>query len=81
MTMIEYVILKQIPGGQCADNWDAIYVDVSADSPEKAIEEAAKVEYRGGEGRYVAIPAEWWIAQNVTVKRIAEVDMEREELI
>lgn len=79
--MSEFVVLKQIPSGPCADSWDAIYVDVSADSPENAIDEVARTETRGGEGRYVAIPSEWWIAQNVTVKRIAEVSMEREELI
>lgn len=79
--MNNFVVLKQIPAGQCADSWDEIYVNVVAESPEQAIDEIAKDEQRGGEGRYVAIPAEWWVAQNVTVKRIAEVTMEREELI
>jgi hypothetical protein len=79
--MPDYVVLKQIPAGPCADNWDVIYVDITADSAEDAIDITAKTEYKGGEGRYVAIPNEWWVGQNVTVKRIAEVSMEREELI
>jgi hypothetical protein len=77
----DFVVLKQVPTGPCADSWDAVYVNVTANSPEDAIDEVAKLELVGGEGRYVAIPNEWWVAQNVTVKRIAEVGMEREELV
>jgi hypothetical protein len=54
----------------------------SASSSEKdAIEITAKDENKGGAGRYVAIPNEWWIAQNVTVKKIAEVNMEPQEMV
>lgn len=79
--MQDFVILKQISMGEWADRWDALFVDISAPSPESAIDQAAKDEYKGGEGRYVAIPADLWVAQKVTVKKIAEVNMEREELI
>jgi hypothetical protein len=76
--MPDYAVLKQNPRD---DSWDTTYVDVTADSPEAAIEVVAKDEHRGGEGRYVAIPNEWWKAQDVTVKRIAEVSMEPQELV
>ncbi len=76
--MTDFVVLKQNPQ---TDDWDETYVDVTADSPEAAVEIVAKDENRGGEGRYIAIPNEWWVAQNVTVKRIAEVNMERQEMV
>jgi len=79
--MKEFVVLKQIPSGPCADSWDMTYVDVAANSAEEAIEDVAKDAVKGGEGRYIAIPNEWWVAQDVTVKRIAEVNMERQEMV
>lgn len=79
--MPDYVVLKQIPEGQCADSFDTTYVDVTAETPEEAIEEVSKDEHKGGAGRYIAIPNEYWVAQNVTVKRIAEVNMERQEMV
>lgn len=79
--MFYYVVLKQIPEGHCADLFDAIYVDVHAESAEAAIEEVAKDENKGGEGRYIAIPNEYWVAQNVKIKRIAEVTMERQDMV
>jgi hypothetical protein len=79
--MADFVVLKQIPSGPCADSWDTTYVDVTADTPEAAIESVAVDEHKGGEGRYIAIPNEWWVAQNVAVKRIAEVTLDREEMV
>ena len=79
--MPDYVVLKQIPEGPCADCFETTYVDVTAESPKAAIEEVAKDGIKGGEGRYLAIPNEYWVAQNVTVKRIAEVNMERQDMI
>lgn len=79
--MPDYVVLKQIPEGHWADCFDVTYVDVTAETPEAAIEEVSKDEHKGGEGRYIAIPNEYWVAQNVKVRRIAEVDMERQEMV
>lgn len=79
--MIEWVVLRQVEAGEWADMWDTTYVNVEAETPEVAIEAVATSEHKGGAGRYVAIPNEWWVAQNVTVKRIAEVSMERQELV
>lgn len=79
--MTEYVVLRQFQQGALADCFETTYVDVTADSPEAAIEQVAKDENKGGEGRYIAIPNEHWVAQNVTVKRIAEVNMERQEMV
>ena len=79
--MTRYVVLKQIEEGQCADYLYTTFVDVAAESPERAIEYVSKDEYKGGAGRYIAIPNEYWVAQNVKVKRIAEVMMERQEMV
>ena len=81
--MPDYVVLKQITDGSWADYWEAVYVDVTAETPEEAISITAKdnSKAKGGEGRYIAIPNEYWVAQNVNVKRIAEVTMERQEMI
>jgi hypothetical protein len=76
----EFVVLKQ---NFRDDSWDSTYVDVTAESAEEAIEVVAKEGDRrkGGGGRYVAIPNEWWIAQDVVVERIAEVHMTPVELV
>lgn len=79
--MPDYVVLKQIPEGTWADCFDALYVDVTAETPEEAIQEVATDGAKGGEGRYIAIPNEHWVAQNVKVKRIAEVEMERQDMV
>ena len=77
----DYVVLKQISEGPCADCFETTYVDVTAETPKAAIEEVAKDEHKGGAGRYIAIPNTWWVAQDVTVKRIAEVNMEEQEMV
>jgi hypothetical protein len=77
----DFVVLRQIPDGQWADMFEVLYVDVTGESAEDAIRKAATDENKGGAGRYIAIPNSWWIAQNVTVKKIAEVNMETQELI
>jgi hypothetical protein len=79
--MPDFVVLRQIPDGGWADCFDVLYVDVTAETAVDAIREAATSEIKGGPGRYIAIPNEWWVAQNVTVKRIAEVEMETQEMI
>jgi len=79
--MPDFVVLRQIPEGSWADMFEVVYVDVSGETAVDAIREAATSEHKGGPGRYIAIPNEWWIAQNVTVKRIAEVEMETQEMI
>jgi hypothetical protein len=79
--MPDFVVLRQIQGGAWADCFDVLYVDVTAETAEDAIREAATSEDRGGAGRYIAIPNEWWTAQNVTVKKVAEVNMEPQEMI
>lgn len=79
--MINFVVLKQIPDNEWADCFVTTYVDVTAESAKDAIEQIAKDEHKGGEGRYIAIPNEWWIAQDVTVKKIAEVNMEEQEMV
>jgi hypothetical protein len=79
--MPEFVVLRQIPEGHWADMFEVIYVNVKGETAEDAIRETATSENKGGEGRYIAIPNEWWIAQNVTVKKIAKVNMEPEEMV
>jgi hypothetical protein len=79
--MPDYVVLRHIPEGQWADCYEVTYVDQTAKSAEEAIEEVAKDGVKGGEGRYIAIPNEYWVAQNVVVKRIAEVNMEQVDLV
>jgi hypothetical protein len=69
--MPDYAVLKQ----NSQDSWDELSAAVTADTPEGAIEMIAKDEGGGGEGRYVAIPNEWWTAQEVTIRRIASVNM------
>ena len=79
--MPDYVVLRQFLSGPCADCFTTTYVDVTAESEEAAIEQVAKDGSKGGEGRYIAIPNEYWVAYNVTVKRIAEVDMEQLKMV
>jgi hypothetical protein len=79
--MPDFVVLRQIPEGSWADCFDVLYVDVTAETAEEAIRTTARDDIKGGAGRYIAIPNEWWIAQNVTVKKIAEVNMEPQEMI
>jgi hypothetical protein len=79
--MPDFVVLRQIENGPWADSFEVLYVDVTGETAEDAIREAATDENKGGEGRYIAIPNEWWIAQNVTVKKIAEVNMEPQEMV
>jgi hypothetical protein len=75
--MSDYVVIRQNPN----DDWMVLFVDVTADTPEAAIEFTALNEQKGGEGRYIAIPNEWWTAQNVTIKRIAEVNLEKQGMV
>ena len=77
--MPDYVVMKLLQSDP--ELWRPIFVDVSAGSPEAAIEEVAKDGERGGEGVYVAVPNELWVGRDVRVKRIAEVEMERVELV
>ena len=79
--MPDFVVLRQIQEGPWSDTFEVLYVDVSGETAVDAIREAATSEIKGGPGRYIAIPNEWWIAQNVKVKRIAEVEMETQEMI
>jgi hypothetical protein len=79
--MPDFVVLRQIEEGPWADTFEVIYVDVTGETAEDAIREVAIDEKKGRAGRYIAIPNEWWTAQNVTVKKIAEVNMEPEEMI
>lgn len=79
--MPDFVVLRHIPEGQWADCYETTYIDVTARSPEEAIEDVAKDGIKGGEGSYIAIPNEYWVEQKVKVKRTAEVEMERQELI
>lgn len=79
--MPDYVVLKQIPEGPCADCFDTTFMNVTAETPEAAIEEVSKDGEIGGAGRYVAIPKASWVIQNVKVKKIAEVTMERQEMV
>jgi hypothetical protein len=79
--MPDFVVLRQIEEGSWADCFEELYVDVTGETAEDAIREVATDEKKGGAGRYIAIPNEWWIAQNVTVKKIAEVNMEPQEMV
>jgi hypothetical protein len=79
--MPDFVVLRQIPEGPWADTFEVLYVDVTGDTAEDAIRETATDERKGGAGRYIAVPNEWWIAQNVTVKKIAEVNMDPQEMV
>ena len=74
--MSKWVVLRQ---NESVDLWDPVYVDVEAETCIDAIEIAVKTSNR--EGRYVAVPASYWVAQDVTVAVIAEVDMSQRELI
>jgi hypothetical protein len=79
--MPDFVVLRQIEDGPWADSFEVLYVDVTSETAEDAIRETAMDYNKGGAGRYIAIPNEWWTAQNVTVKKIAEVYMEPEGMI
>jgi hypothetical protein len=79
--MFDFVVLRQIPEGPWADLFEVLYVNVTAETAEDAIRTTATDENKGGAGRYIAIPNGWWTAQNVTVKKIAEVNMEPQEMI
>jgi hypothetical protein len=78
--MPDFVILRQIEHGPWTDNFEVIYLDMTGETAEDAIREAA-TNNKGGAGRYLAIPNEWWVAQNVTVKKIAEITMEPQKMI
>lgn len=71
--MPDWIVFKQIPStSPCADLWDSQYVDISA---ENNIEACKLTAMDRGEGRYIAFPNEFAMYFDITIKKIAEVNV------
>jgi hypothetical protein len=78
--MIDWAVFRQVPpDSSCADLWDSVYVNVTAETAQEACE-ATAID-KGGEGRYFAFPNDLFVGYNVRIKRIAEVMSERQEMV
>jgi len=73
--MTEWVVMRR---NERDDSYHTIYVNVEADSAEKAIEEAVLTkskDYTDTEGDYIAFPNEHFQSYYVKIKRVAEIEL------